>query len=174
MNPPATGRRSAALLLLAGALLGSGAPVQAKSLKDKLVGAWSLISFEANDTAGHKVPSIEGSDVKGRLFLTDSGLLSVQIIADYPKLASKDRLKTTPAENEAVAHGVLCFFGTYTVDAISKQIVFYIERSSFPNQATGKGFARRVTLTGDQLRLDSPGQAVGGKQTFVIVWKRMP
>ena len=174
MNLRITTRRATTLLLLASALLGSGVPVWAKSLKDQLVGTWSLISFEAKDTTGRKVPSIEGSDVKGRLFLTDSGLLSVQIIADYPKLASKDRLKTTPAENEAVAHGLLCFFGTYKVDETSKQIVFYIERSSFPNQATGKGFARRVTLTGDQLRLDSPGQAVGGKQTFVIVWKRIP
>jgi len=173
MNLRAPTRRTVGLVLLAGAWPAGSVSAQAKSLKNQLVGTWSLVSFEANDSAGHKVPSIEGSDVKGRLFLTDSGLLSVQIIADYPKLASNDRLKTTPAEDKAVAHGVLSFFGTYTVNEGSKQIVFHIERSSFPNQATDKGFARRVTLTGDELRLDSPGQTVAGRQNFVIVWKRI-
>jgi Lipocalin-like domain len=122
---------------------------------------------------GAKWRASRAATSRAGLFLTDSGLLSVQIIADFPKLASKDRLKTTPAEDKAVAHGVLCFFGTYTVSEASRQIVFHIERSTFPNQATGKGFARRVTLTGDELRLDSPGQTVAGGQTFVIVWKRM-
>jgi hypothetical protein len=68
MNLRAPTRWIATLVLLASTLLGSGASGQAKSLTDQLVGAWSLVSFEASDSAGRKVASIEGRDVKGRAF----------------------------------------------------------------------------------------------------------
>ena len=159
------------LLFLAGALSASNVFAQAKSLKDQLVGAWTLVSFESFDPAGTKVPSMEGSNLKGRLILTGDGLLSVQIISDIPNLASKDRLKTTAAEDKAVARGVLSFFGTYTVDDADKTISFLIERSTFPNQVTGKGARRAVTLTGDEMKFDNPGRTAGGN--VVIVWKRI-
>jgi hypothetical protein len=162
-----------ALVFLAGVLPVRNAIAQPKSLKDQVVGAWTLVSFESFDSAGTSVPVMEGSDLKGRLILTDNGLLSFQIIAEYPKLTSKDPLKTTAAEDKAVAHGVLSFFGTYTINAADKLIIFHIERSSFPNQATGKGAKRTVTVSGDELRLGSPGQATGGLKRFVVTWKRI-
>jgi hypothetical protein len=114
---------------------------------------------------------MEGSDLKGRIILTANGVLSVQIISEFPKLASKDRLKTTASEDKAVAHGVLSFFGTYTIDESDKTISFLIERSTFPNQVTGKGAKRAVTLTGDEMKFDNPGRTAGGN--VVIVWKRI-
>ena len=159
------------LLFLTVALPVSDAFAQAKLLKDQLVGAWTLVSFESFNSAGTKVPSMEGSNLKGLLILTGSGNSSVQIISEYPKLASKDRLKTTAAEDKAVAHGVLSFFGTYTVSESDKLIGFRIERSTYPNQVTGKDANRAVTLTGDELRFDNPGRTAGGN--VVIVWKRI-
>jgi Lipocalin-like domain len=166
-------RLFATLLFLTGPLSVSSTFAQGKSLKDQIIGTWALVSFDSFNSAGAKVPVMEGSDLKGRLFLTADGLLSVQILAEYPKLASKNRLKTTAAEDRAVAHGVLSFFGTYTVNEADKLIIFHIERSSFPNQATGKGAKRTVTISGDELRLGSPGQATGGQRRFVIVWRRI-
>jgi hypothetical protein len=158
------------LLVLAGALPVCNAFAQTRSLKDQLVGAWTLVSFESFDSAGTKVPSMEGSNLKGLLILTGNGLLSVQIISEYPKLGSSDRLKTTAVEEKAVAHGVLSFFGTYTVSEADKLINFRIERSSYPNQVTEKDSPRVVTLTGDEMRFDNPGRTAGGN--VVIVWKR--
>lgn len=171
MNLHAATRRTAMLLLLASALPGSGAHAGAKLLKDQLVGTWALVSFDSFGSDGKKLLSFEGGDLRGLLILTSSGLLSVQIIAAYPKLASKNRLKTTVAEDEAVAHGVLSFFGTYTVDEVDKSISFLIERSSFPNQGTGKGAKRMVTLSGNEVRLDNPTRIASGN--VVIVWKRI-
>lgn len=114
---------------------------------------------------------MEGSNLKGLIILTGNGLLSVQIISEFPKLGSKDRLKTTAAENMAVAHGVLSFFGTYTVEDSDKSISFHIERSTFPNQVTGEGAKRAVTLTGDEMRFDNFNRTGGGN--VVIVWKRI-
>jgi hypothetical protein len=159
------------VLFLAGILAASHAYAQATSLKDQVVGAWALVSFASFSPAGTEVPSMEGGGLKGRLILTKEGLLSVQIISEIPKLASKDRMKTTAAEDKAIAHGVLSFFGTYTIDESDKTISFLIERSTFPNQVTGKGAKRAVTITGDEMKFDNPGRTAGGN--VVIVWKRI-
>jgi hypothetical protein len=140
-------------------------------LTDRLVGTWALLSFESFDPGGRKVPSMEGGNLEGRLILTGGGVLSVQIISEFPKLKSQARLDTTPAEERAGAHGVLSFFGTYTVSEADRSIDFHVERSSYPNQVTGKASPRRVTLTGDRLRFDNPVRTAGGN--VVIVWKRI-
>ena len=44
----------ATLLVLAGSLCVGGAFAQDKSLKDQVVGAWTLVSFESFDAAGTK------------------------------------------------------------------------------------------------------------------------
>jgi Lipocalin-like domain len=163
------------LNLSAAAILGlafatNSAMGQQKTLKEQLAGVWTLVAFESFDASGAKIPNMEGGDVKGLLILTDGGRLSVQMIADYPKIASKDRLNTTPAEDKAVAHGVLSYFGTYTVSEPDKTISYRIERSSFPNQVTGADAKRAATLTGDELKLDNPSRTAGGRT--VTVWQR--
>ena len=94
---------------------------------------------------------MEGRDLKGLVVFTDNGHMSVQYITDFPKIASKDRMKTTPAEEKAVAHGVLFYFGSYTVNEADKTISYRIERSSFPKlghrygRETGRHADRRRT-----------------------------
>ena len=88
----ATRRVLAGLLLLAFAVSARGAVAAPQSLKDRLAGVWALTAFESFDPAGKQVPSMEGGDLKGRLVLTCDGQLSVQMIAEIPNLASKDRL----------------------------------------------------------------------------------
>ena len=165
--------RRSILSLLAAAVFGlalaaESATAQTKTLKEQLLGTWTLVSFDSLDASGAKVPNMEGSDLKGLVIFTDNGRMSVQYITDYPKIASKDRMKTTPAEEKAVAHGVLSYFGTYTVNEADKTISYRIERSSFPNQVTGMDAKRVATLTGDELKLDNPDRTAGG-QTVVVL-----
>jgi hypothetical protein len=141
---------------------------QTKTLKEQLVGTWTLVSFDSFDASGAKVPNMEGRDLKGLVIFTDNGRMSVQYIADFPKIASKDRLKTTPEEEKAVAHGVLSYFGTYSVNEAEKTMSYRIERSSFPNQVTGTDAKRVVTLTGDELKIDNPGRTAGGRTVIVL------
>lgn len=171
MNLQAVGIRFIAAIVLVGAVLACAPTAEAHSLRDQLIGTWALLSFDSFDPSGKEAPSMAGGDLQGRLILSRNGLLSVQIISDFPKLKSKDRLKTTPEEEKAVAHGVLSFFGRYTVSETDKTINFRVERSSFPNQVTGKETPRRVTLIDDQLRFDNSVPTAGGK--VVIVWKRI-
>jgi Lipocalin-like domain len=150
------------------ALATDSVTAQTKTLKEQLLGTWTLVSFDSFDASGAKVPNMEGSDLKGLVIFTDNGRMSVQYITDYPKIASKDRMKTTPAEDKAVAHGVLSYFGTYTINEADKTISYRIERSSFPNQVTGTDAKRVVTLTGDELKLDNPGRTAGGRTVIVL------
>jgi hypothetical protein len=159
-----------ALLVLAGAFPGSEVSAQVKALKDAVVGTWTLVSFDSFNAAGTKVPSIEGDNLKGLLVFTDNGVVSVQMIAQLPKLASNSRLKTTPAEDKAIAHGMLSFFGTYTVDEAGKSISLHVERSSFANQMRGE-LKRLVTVSGDDLTLQNAGRAAGGKN--IVKWRRI-
>ena len=85
------------------ALAAESATAQTKTLKEQLLGTWTLVSFDSFDASGAKVPNMEGSDLKGLAIFTDNGRMSVQYITDYPKIASKDRMKTTPAEDKTVA-----------------------------------------------------------------------
>jgi Lipocalin-like domain len=149
-------------------LPGSGG-AQQKTLRDQLVGTWTLVSFDSFDSGGTKVPNMEGGDLKGQLILTDSGRMSTQMITQFPKIASNDRLKSTPAEEKAVAHGILSYFGSYTVSEPDKTIILNIERSSFQNQVASN-VKRVATLMGDELKIDNPGRQAGGRT--VTVWRR--
>ena len=158
-----------AIIALGLTLLPGSGVAQQKTLKEQLVGTWTLVSFDSFDSSGAKVPNMEGGDLKGLLIFTDNGHMSNQMIAQFPKIASSDRLKSTPAEEKAVAHGILSYFGSYTVSEPEKTIMLNIERSSFPNQAASN-VKRVATLTGDELKIDNPGRQAGGRT--VTVWRR--
>jgi lysozyme family protein len=122
------------------------------------------------DTKGNKGPGIEGADPKGFLIFTDNGRISFQTIAAIPKLA-KDRLVTTPEEDRAVAHAVLSYFGTYSVNEADRTFTIKIERSSYPNQS-GNEVKRIVqSLSANELKFNNPAR-IGGGQTN-LVWKRV-
>jgi hypothetical protein len=158
-----------AIAALGLALLPNSGVAQQKTLKEQLVGTWTLVSFDSFDSSGAKVPNMEGGDLKGQLIFTDNGRMSNQMITQFPKIASSDRLKSTPAEDKAVAHGILSYFGSYTVSEPDKTIMLNIERSSFQNQVASN-VKRVATLTGDELKIDNPGRQAGGKT--VTVWRR--
>jgi hypothetical protein len=155
-----------AMTTLAVALLPSSSIGQQKSLKDQLVGTWTLVSFDSFDSSGAKVPNMEGGDLKGQLIFTDNGRVSNQMITQFPKIASSDRLKSTSAEDNAVAH---VLFGSYTVSEPDKTIMLNIERSSFQSQVASN-VKRVATLMGDELKIDNPGRQAGGRT--VTVWRR--
>jgi hypothetical protein len=95
----------------------------------------------------------------------------MQIMSEFPKLASNDRLKTTPAEERAVAHGVLSYYGTYSLSEGDGVLTLNIERSSFPNQ-NGGSFRRVVkTLTDKDLVYINPSTLAGRVNTNV--WRRV-
>lgn len=140
-----------------------------RPIKDLLLGTWTLVKVEAKDKDGKDIPFLEGTDIKG-LLMFDETRFSIQTIADYPKIASNNRLKTTPAENEAVAHGVQCYFGTYTVDEASKAFLIHVDRGTFSNQNGTDGERIISSITDDGLTFTNDVTHGGFLNRFI--WSR--
>jgi hypothetical protein len=143
---------------------------QQKTLKEQLVGSWSLVSAETVEPNGSKLPLVKGTPVKGFQVFTADGRMSFHVIGDHQKLASNDRTKMTPEEMKSMAESTLSYFGTYTVNEAEKSYTIRIEGSSFQNQ-TANPAKRMVELNGDDLKVTNPGRLAGGQT--IIVWKRI-
>jgi hypothetical protein len=132
-------------------LLPAGTVAQQKSLKDQLVGTWTVVSWLETFKDGSKLQRF-GPDPKGVNIFTADGHFSIMFARpDLPKIASNDPMKPTPEEANAITLGSVAYFGTYTVDEGSKTISFRIESSTLPNQL-GRNQVRKITsLTADEL-----------------------
>ncbi|HEX2473639.1 MAG TPA: lipocalin-like domain-containing protein [Lacipirellulaceae bacterium] len=152
-------------------LLPSSALAQQKSLKDQLVGTWTLVSWERVNPDGSKLQAF-GANPKGISVFDPSGRFALIIHrADLPKLAANDRAKGTADENKAVVQGSIAYFGTYSIDEAGKTINLKLESSSFPNQLGTAAHKRVITsLTADELKYTNPTATAGGQ--IHQAWKR--
>jgi Lipocalin-like domain len=141
------------------ALLGGNAVAQ--SAKD-LVGTWTPVSVE-----------IFGPNPKGNLTFDANGRFSLQLLrADLKKIAANKRDMGTTEENQAIVHGSIAYYGTYTMNGT--ELVFHVEASSFPNWSGTDQKRTNVILTADQLTYTNPAPSVGPGTSNVLVWKRAP
>ena len=145
-------RHTIAILCLTVGLASGDAFGQAKVTRDQLVGTWKYTSVVVQRTDGSRVEPF-GPNPGGWLILAPGGRFSVTLLrSDLPKIGSKDRLTTTPQETEAVAHGVLAYFGTYSVNEADSTLNLHVDASSFAND-NGTDQKRVITsFTGDELK----------------------
>jgi hypothetical protein len=152
-------------------LLSGSALAQQKPLKEQLAGTWTIISNDNVAPDGTK-RQLFGPNPKGILVLADNGQYAQIIVhPDRPNFKVNNRLEGTPEENTAAVHGTTAAFGTWSVDEANKTITVRNEGGMFPNQV-GTESKRTVTLQGDQLRVNNPTPASGGRSESV--WKRSP
>ena len=132
---------------------------QQSSLKDQLVGTWTLANADAF-----------GANPKGSLIFNANGHFSAVLMrATLPKIAANSRLQGTPDENKAIVGGSLIFFGTYSVNGTDLNL--RIEGSSFPNWEQTSQKRTNVSISGDELRYTQPAPSAGGPAA-AVTWKR--
>src|SRR5215469_5353931 len=119
-----------AILTLGLVLLPSNAVSQQKSLKDQLVGTWTVTSQEQVRKDGSKVERFSANPKGIAIFEAGGRFVTILARPDLPKLASNDPMKPSPAEAMALALGSIAYFGTYTVDEPSKTLLLKIEVST--------------------------------------------
>ena len=155
-------------LLVSGmALFAGGAVGQQNTLKEQLVGTWTVVSL-LNEKAGKSTETF-GPNPKGYFMFDSSGHFSTHIIRAYrPKFAHRDN--PTGGESKAVVEGTITAFGTYTVNEADHSISEHIIGSSFPiwDNTNQKRF---ITITGDEMKYVNPTPATGGG-TAVLILKR--
>ena len=141
------------------------APAAAQgSLKQQAAGTWQLVSIKAGDAEPY------GPTPHGVMFLDGNGHFSVSIVrAGIGNFAANSRTKGTDAENAAVVHGSLNYFGAYTIDEAEKSITVKIEAASYPN-FNGATQKRQIAVNGDELTVVNAAASGGGAATQI--WKR--
>jgi hypothetical protein len=137
----------ASLVFLALASIASGplAQTPGKSLKDQLVGHWSLVSVSVNDAKPY------GDDPTGSMFLDAGGHYSVIVVT-----AGKARN--------------IAYFGTYTVDDADSSMTLHVDAGGNGN-VVRPDVKRFIAFSGDELIVESqkPDGATGGVK---LTWKQ--
>jgi Lipocalin-like domain len=106
------------------AILSTSAFAQTKSLKEQLVGSYTLA--KAFDTSSDgKDNDVWGPGVQGSLMLDPSGHFSLFIVA-------AGRAKGDGTDARVPVGNIVAHYGTYTVDETAKTISYHYEKSTFP------------------------------------------
>ena len=166
-------RRLLANTVILCSLFGIGhgsAGAQETTLKQRLVGTWSLVSTVDTNKDGTTTDRW-GANPKGLAIFDPDGHMSFMISrSDIPKFAVNNATQGTAAENAAVVHGITATIGTWSVDEASKILTTNVVASSFPN-FVGNSQKRIITsLTADELRYTNPASSAG--TVTDAVWKR--
>jgi hypothetical protein len=136
-----------------------GAVAQTKSLKDQLVGTWTLVSTDAY-----------GPSPKGSYMFDFNGRFSAILMRnDLPKYASNNRTQGTPTEYKATVDGSLAYFGAYSVSGT--ELTLHVEGSTFGNWTGTDQKRTNVSVTGGELKY-TVGAPSGGGPANVTTWKR--
>ena len=167
-----------ALLCLTVSLSAGDSLAQQKSLKEQLVGTWTLVSSDQVRPDGSKVrqfgahpKGINVFDANGRFFLmvASPGFLVIAS-ADNTKIVSYDPNKTNSEDVGGLMTESIAYYGTYTVNEAERVAVLHLEASTFPNQIGADQKRMINSLTVEELKYSSPA-AMSGVQVHQV-WKR--
>jgi hypothetical protein len=110
--------------------------------KEKLIGAWHLVSMEEPGSDG-KLRHI--TNRTGQLIHTRDGHMSVQIM--YPPSESS-------VSNDYVRNGYEASFGSYSVDESAHTVTHHVQ-ASVTHGLVGKDLTRRIQFSNGQLIIES-------------------
>ena len=156
------GRRAASATRSIPTIRHANAIAQQKSVKEQLIGTWTIVRCDVVNQDGAKSPLVLGSNPVGQFIFTGNGHFSFQVAAEIPKFASGDYRKPTAEENKAVAEGSMAYFGTFTAIDADKTIARHIARSSIPNLNGTDGKRVVTTLSADEMNWTNPAPSGGG------------
>ncbi len=138
----------------------------------ELLGTWHLVSLQAHDSTG-AVQYPWGEAVLGQLIYDGAGNFSAHVMRkDRPPFASGDSARGTDTELRAAFEGHASYFGTYSLEPSTHEVVHHVQGASFPNWIAGDQH-RRYQFEGDRLVLSTPPMVVGGRSLeLVVTWQR--
>lgn len=145
----------------------------AQGLREYLVGAWALESYQSSDVDGSNVRHPLGTDARGIIMYTADGYMSAQIMrADRAPVARGDLQLADNDELAAAARGYLAYAGPYSVldDGV---IAHHVDVSLLPNWIGGTQY-RAAQVGDDRLQL-GPAEPVlikGKLRNGRLIWRR--
>jgi hypothetical protein len=142
--------RISAMTVLGLVLVPSGGVAQQSTLKEQLVGVWTLVSSDFTPANGTKRQPF-GANPKGILII-DAGGRYAQITArpDRPKFKTPGQ--ATTEELAAAAREFGANFGTWSVSEADKTFTRHFEAALGPNNE-GIDLKAPVSLGGDEMKI---------------------
>lgn len=144
-----------------------------RGLREYLVGAWTLQSYESSAVDGSDVRYPLGTDARGIIIYTADGYMSAQLMrADRPSIARGDLQIATDDELAVTARGYLAYAGPYSV-LDGGVIAHHVDVSLLPNWIGGTQY-RAAQVGDDRLQL-GPAEPVlikGKLRNGRLIWQR--
>jgi len=146
----------------------------AAGLRDQLIGAWKLISYEERPVDGSPTVHPMGEKPMGISMYTPDGFMSAQLMhLDRKPFVSGDWFKGTDEEYKQEAAGYIAYSGPFHVDEETKTLTHSMFVSLFPNWL-GQTQPRVVKIEGDDLYLSTASPIHSGGKTVnsYLHWRR--
>jgi hypothetical protein len=144
------------------------------SLREILVGSWTLVSCVETDVMTGEVFLPMGDAPQGFILYTPDGYMSAQLSSpDRANFADDDMYQGLADEYTAAGKSDLAYSGPYRVDDARRTVEHGMAISLFPNW-TGDRQLRIVELDGDILRLNTDGPSMfnGSLKNATVTWRR--
>jgi len=154
----------------------------AKGLRELLIGAWKLVSYEVRPVDGSRSFYPLSEQPMGIILYTPDGYMSAQISRpDRSAIASEDWFNASDDEYKRVASTYFAYTGEFHVeenvdeneDEKAQKLTHSMFISLFPNWI-GQTQPRAVKIEGDDLYISSaaPYELAGKTVNSYLHWKR--
>lgn len=138
-----------------------------QTLREQVIGIWSLVSYESQDKSGNKIYPL-GKDATGFIIYYPEGYMSAQLMAQgRPPYQSGGLHTGTQEEMAAAAEGYLAYAGPFEVDEEKQTLTHHMSVSMNPTWL-GQSQPRIANIEGDQIVIFN-----GLKPEDRLVWKRV-
>ncbi|WP_458733126.1 lipocalin-like domain-containing protein [Sphingobium xenophagum] len=144
-----------------------------KSLRERLIGAWTLVSYVEKPVDGSPTVHPLGEDATGIIMYTPDGFMSAQLMkSGRPEFASGDWFGGSDDEYRQ-AGNYIAYSGPFQVKEEDQTLTHGMFVSYFPNWL-GQTQPRIVRQEGDLLHLStaSPIQSGGKTVMSYLTWTR--
>ena len=145
-----------------------------EKLRDRLIGAWKLVSYVEEPVDGSAPFHPMGEKPKGIIMYTPDGYMSAQLMRpDRRPFASGDWFDGTEEEYREEASTYIAYSGPFHVDEEKRTLTHSMFVSLFPNW-TGQTQPRVVKIEDDKLFLstESPIKSGGKIVMSRLQWQR--
>ncbi|MCG7343950.1 lipocalin-like domain-containing protein [Sporosarcina sp. ACRSL] len=137
------------------------------SLREQVIGTWSLVSYQSADKNGKVIYPL-GEDAKGFIMYNPDGYMSAQLMASGRHAYGSGDLHTGTIEEMAqAANGYLAYSGRFEVNEEKQELTHYMEVSMNPTWL-GQSQPRIAKIDGDVVVIFN-----GLKPEDKLTWKRV-